>query len=172
MKKIPLTIALLAAALFIAACGGGGGSRPAQQRTATITFAIFANSTTHINAVTLSARLPAGTEVALDPGTVNLREPDLNSAQGFVQGTYSSGSRKVNLSFAGESSTAGSRPFATLTCTVLPGFNFTQENFTTLNTPFPTFLAVGFDPSTTSTITTNDVLRGKVVPTMTVSFGF
>lgn len=170
--KRPIERAIFALGLCLAAgCGGGGGSAM-PQKSATVTFGLFSNFTTHLAAVDLSARLPVGVEPTLVAGSNQLRQPELRSAKGQLLGTYSSASRKVNLKFVGSSLNIGTGPFATLECTVTPGFTLTVQDFTGINTPFPFFRATGIDLATVSSISTDNVLAGKVTPTLEVGFGY
>jgi hypothetical protein len=153
-------------------CGSSASSAPQQQKSASIKFSIFSNLTTHIGGVEIAARLPEGVQVALDQNTHELSQPNLRSAKGIVLGTYSASTRTAHLVVADGSFNIGSGEFATLDCTVLPGFTLTQESFTALNAPFPLFKATGIDLVNNSSISTDNVLKGKITPAIAVSFGF
>ncbi|MBJ6725376.1 hypothetical protein [Geomesophilobacter sediminis] len=176
MRLIKLLI-LISVAFLAAACGGGGGSTP-PQRTATITFGVMSNITTQILGITLAAKLPPGVDVAFNPSTFELTKPSLRATtgtlQGGVNGTFSSSTNTVTLNWVGGGLTRdfGALPFAQLDCTIRPGVNLTQQDFTTLNTPFPAFVAAGADATTNAPASTDDIWAGKVTPTMTVNFGF
>jgi len=172
MKKIAVgTLSSLVTLALLYGCGGSGSSTPKQQRSVSLSFRMFSNLTSHIGAVQISARLPEGVQVALD-GSGALRSPELRSARGIVFGTYSASTRTVNLGVTDGGFNIGFGEFATLDLAVLPGFTVTKENFTPLNTPFPSFKATGIDLFTMSTISTDNVLSGKITPGVTVTPGF
>jgi hypothetical protein len=162
----------LLAVLALSGCGGGSAAAPTgPQKTATVSFSILGNYTTQITAVELVARLPAGVTVALGPGPNELRQPDLKSTKGLVFGSYSASLRQVHLGAVNLLQDIGYGGFATLQCTVQPGFTLTADSFRALNTNLAGFKAVGSDP-VLGIITTDGAMQGRITPSIDVTFGY
>lgn len=172
-RSIVRGLLLLTALVTLAGCGGGGSGAAVtgQQKTATVSFAILGNYTSPITGVSIAARLPEGVTVALDGTTHNLQQPGLSSGKGLVFGSYSASLRQVEIGLVNLSQNIGYGTFATLKCDVAPGYTLSAQDFRALNTPFPGFKAVASDPNL-GVVTTDNVLNGRITPSLEVSFGY
>lgn len=156
----------------LAGCGSGGSSAPQQQRTVSVSFGIFGNVTTHLGGVQIQARLPVGVQPALEDGTSALRSPELRSAKGLVFGSYSASTRTVSIAVVDPSFNIGFGEFAVLDLAVIPGQTLSEASFTAANAPFPFFKAVGVATASNTTVSTDDLLAGKITPSLSTGFGF
>lgn len=180
MKKILLAIsAIMTIGSAVAGCGSG--TPEAQQKTATITFSAMSTASlpTAISGVEISAKLPAGVSVFLQPGSANqIGGSALASVKpnGFILGSYSSSIRQVTIAVADNAQPpkglgfGNIGDFATLECTFSPSLTLTENSFLGINQTFPDFKATGVfkNMSGTRIIGTVD-LTNKLKPSMKVT---
>ena len=178
MKKLIFYAAIvLGIALQLLGCGSGTPEKPIQQKTATITFSAISTATlpAAISGIEISANLPQGVAVALEPTTANmisfssLKNLKNNS---LVSGSYVASSNQVNLILASTPPTilgfGNTGEFISLVCTFSPDLTLTENNFLSINPTFPDFKATGF--ITSGGTKTSVDLTSKLRPSMRVTF--
>lgn len=136
--------------LLLFGCGSGSSVTLPQQKTATVVFsATNAPLTTPLSGLEITAKIPAGANVRLKPGTTNEIDlssvtPKLSNSMIFA-GSYSSSTQEITLIIApqtlpsnwGLSGSIG--PFVEIKVDCLP--SLTKADFTSINLSFPGFKA-------------------------------
>lgn len=151
---------LIAALEFVAGCGGGGGGGevtpqpPTAPTKAAIAYTVQNSSGYPLAGVQFSAYLPAGADVALEPGTHNVAATNLvaGSALSGVQvnifATYSAPIRKLKFAVAAANTQALQSGFAgevlKVTCTLAQGTKLAVNDFNSANSGRPITELVGY----------------------------
>lgn len=130
-RSIILIIAALLTSALWAGCGGGGGSGPLPQKSATMTFGTTSsNPAVQLGGVSIAVVLPAGANVATEPGTNQISAASLQGVGVQVLGSYSAPIRKVKIGTLPGNFPLGS--YAKLVCDVLPGVTLAESDFTSI----------------------------------------
>lgn len=174
----PLSKILVAATMLLCltACGGGGGgsAQPPQQKTAALTFSTISGAhTTPLQAIQLKVKLPDG--VTIPDLATALTTPSGNN---ITPGVYSAANQTASFIVTPadiiNSPVIKFGQFAKLQCDVIPGTTLDQNNFVTLNTPFPELLMSGLINGTTDFINIYDPITNPtgIKVELSVTFGY
>jgi ABC-type glycerol-3-phosphate transport system substrate-binding protein len=163
-------IGALLAVVTLAACGSGSSVTLPQQKKATLVFAASTSASlpTAVRDISISARIPAGVTVPLEPGSKTQVANTVLVAlkAGSIIGNYSAPVLRIQA-FADPTSASGLgldnvRQFAGIILPVQD--SITESSFTALNPSFPEFKATGQTPGNTVDLST------YLKPSMKVTF--
>lgn len=162
-------IGALAASMLLAACGSGSTVTLPQQKKATLVFSAStsASLTTAVKSISISARIPAGVVVPIEPGQKRQVATTALVAYkaGSIIGNYSAPVLRIQVVDAASASGLGLDNVRQFAGIILPvQDSVTESSFTVINPSFPEFSAFGQIPGNTVDLTS------KLKPAMKVTF--
>lgn len=152
-------IGALAATILLTACGSGSTVTLPQQKKATLVFSASTSATlpTAVKTISISARMPAGVNVPLEPGqkTQVAATALVAYKAGSIIGNYSAPILRIQVVDVNSVSGLGLDNVRQFAGIIVPVEDSVAENsFTAINPSFPDFRAFGQTAGNSNDLTT------------------